>query len=130
MYSQTTHNIAVSVRPMFLEDESNPVDHQYVWAYCVRIDNQGKDPVQLKRRYWNITDAEGHVQEVKGDGVVGEQPKLLPGQSYEYVSGTPLATPSGLMFGHYEMETDAGEVLTVGIPAFSLDSPYEKLQVN
>jgi ApaG protein len=130
MYQQATENIFVTVRPIFLDDQSNHLTHEYVWAYCVRIENKGSRSVQLKRRYWSITDAVGRHQEVRGDGVVGEQPLLNPGQAYEYVSGTPLATPSGMMVGHYEMEADNGDILTVAIPAFSLDSPFEKNIIN
>ncbi len=130
MYSETTHSITVTVEPTFLEDRSSPADHHYVWAYKVRIENKGGETVQLRRRYWRITDAIGRVQEVRGPGVVGEQPILHPGQSFEYTSGTPLKTPSGIMVGTYDMETRDGRSFAVAIPAFSLDSPHQKVKLN
>lgn len=130
MYSETTKGITVTVRPVFLEDQSSPADNHYVWAYRVRIENHGTETVQLKRRHWRITDALGRVQEVQGAGVVGEQPVLHPGETYEYTSGTPLPTPSGIMGGTYEMETEAGGRFDVAIPAFSLDSPHERIRLN
>ena len=93
VYALTTRSITVLVEPEFLEDQSDPEEHRFVWAYHVRIENQGAQTVQLKSRYWRITDEMGHVQEVTGAGVIGEQPMLSPGQSFEYTSGTPLATP-------------------------------------
>lgn len=125
MYSATTHSIVITVEPYYLDDESEPGDHRYVWAYKVRIENKGGDTVQLKSRYWRITDSRGRIQEVRGEGVVGEQPVLAPGESFEYTSGTPLGTPSGIMVGRYYMETPDGRGLEVDIPAFSLDSPDE-----
>lgn len=130
MYSETTRGITVTVQPVFLEDQSSPAESHYVWAYRVRIDNNSGDTVQLKRRHWKITDALGRIQEVEGAGVVGEQPTLAPGASYEYTSGTPLTTPSGIMMGSYQMESDEGEVFDVSIPAFSLDSPHEVHRLN
>ncbi|MEM1140282.1 MAG: Co2+/Mg2+ efflux protein ApaG [Pseudomonadota bacterium] len=118
-------DIIVSVEPTYLEERSEPVDDYYVWAYRVKIRNDGDQVVRLRSRYWRITDAQGRVQEVQGFGVVGEQPVLQPGDTFEYTSGTPLNTPSGIMSGNYHMETLDGEVFTVRIPAFSLDSPYE-----
>jgi ApaG protein len=130
MYTKTTQGIVVTVQPFYLEDQSSPSDNHYVWAYRVRIENKGTRTLQLMRRHWIITDGIGHVQEVKGPGVVGEQPVLRPGDGYEYTSGTPLPTPSGIMHGSYEMEDEAGEVLEVVIPAFSLDSPHERPRLN
>jgi ApaG protein len=125
MYEQTTHQIRVTVKTFYLEDQSSPSDNHFVWAYQVRIENQGAETVQLRRRHWRITDALGRVQDVRGPGVVGEQPVLKPGGSFEYTSGTPLPTPSGIMVGTYEMETKRGTTLEVAIPAFSLDSPHQ-----
>jgi uncharacterized protein affecting Mg2+/Co2+ transport len=88
------------------------------------------EPVQLKSRYWKITDSLGRTQEVRGEGVIGEQPIIPPGESYEYSSGTPLSTPSGIMVGSYYMETGDGRTLEIDIPAFSLDSPEERSQVH
>lgn len=130
MYSQTTQAICVTVQPIYLEDQSSPAEGHYVWAYQVRIENQGNRTVQLRRRHWRITDARGRTQEVRGDGVVGEQPVLRPGESFEYTSGTPLPTPSGIMVGSYTMESEAGEVFDIAIPAFSLDSPHEAVRLN
>ncbi len=130
MYSSTTGSITVTVEPVYLEDQSEPDENHYVWAYHVRIENNGKQTVQLRTRYWQITDGRGRVQEVRGDGVVGEQPVLEPGDVFEYTSGTPLATPSGIMVGSYKMKTGDGDLLSVDIPAFSLDSPYERMRLQ
>ncbi|HUN49009.1 MAG TPA: Co2+/Mg2+ efflux protein ApaG [Stellaceae bacterium] len=130
MYSATTRSIKVTVKPFYLEDQSSPAENHYVWAYHVRIENKGGETVQLRRRHWRITDALGRMQEVKGSGVVGEQPILAPGGSFEYTSGTPLPTPSGIMVGSYEMETKAGESFDVAVPAFSLDSPHQPIRLN
>lgn len=130
MYKTTTRNIEVTVEPYFLDDQSDPLESRYVWAYHVQIENHGAQEVQLKSRYWRITDAMGRVQEVRGDGVIGEQPVLKPGEAYEYTSGAPLSTPSGVMVGRYMMATDAGDSFEVDIPAFSLDSPHEDRSVN
>jgi ApaG protein len=129
-YSATTRSIKVVVKPFFLEDQSSPPEDHYVWAYHVRIENHGPETVQLRRRHWRITDALGRMQEVKGAGVVGEQPILKPGEAFEYTSGTPLPTPSGIMVGSYEMETRSGESFLVRIPAFSLDSPHQPVRLN
>jgi ApaG protein len=96
----------------------------------VRIDNGGAETVQLRNRYWRITDSLGRIQEVRGPGVVGEQPILHPGESFEYTSGTPLKTPSGIMVGTYQMEAQGGERFDIAIPAFSLDSPHQAIRLN
>ncbi|WP_137181060.1 Co2+/Mg2+ efflux protein ApaG [Roseomonas sp. AR75] len=125
-YSTKTRSIRVSVRAFFLADQSEPERAHYVWAYRVTITNEGKETVQLLRRTWQITDGQGRTQQVHGEGVVGEQPVLEPGQNFEYTSGTPLATPSGFMRGSYHMiVTATGEAFDVAIPAFSLDSPHQ-----
>jgi len=126
MYSKTTKDVTVTVLPTFLEEQSNPDERHYVWAYRVTIENGGSKTIQLRSRYWKITDSNGVVQEVEGEGVVGEQPVLSPGESYEYTSGTPLNTPGGIMFGTYKMENTDGTSFVVEIPAFSLDSPHQK----
>lgn len=123
MYSETTNNIRITVRPSYLEEQSNPDDGRFFWAYAVTIENLGAETVQLRTRHWRITDAHGRMTEVKGDGVVGEQPVLQTGQHFEYTSGTPLDTPSGIMVGTYGMVTAAGESFDAVVPAFSLDSP-------
>ena len=130
MYYAVTREIRVDVEPIYLEEQSEPDDGQFVWAYRVQIENEGPETVQLLTRYWHITDGLGRIQEVRGAGVVGEQPVLNPGESYEYTSGTPLPTPSGIMKGTYQMKTTAGEKFDIEIPAFSLDSPHESRQVN
>ncbi len=129
-YSSETRAIVVSVDPIYLDEQSSPSDEHYVWAYQVRIENAGAETVQLINRHWKITDAMGRLQEVRGEGVVGEQPTLKPGEAFEYTSGTPLPTPSGIMVGSYEMETTSGERFDVDIPVFSLDSPYQTGRVN
>jgi ApaG protein len=124
MYRAVTRNIQVTVSPTFLEAESSPEDDRFFWAYTVEIVNLGSETVQLKTRYWQITDAHGRVQEVRGEGVVGKTPLLRPGERFEYTSGCPLATPEGIMAGHYHMVTSDGEAFAVTVPAFSLDSPH------
>jgi ApaG protein len=127
----TTRGIQVTVRSFYLEDQSAPEEARYVWAYRVEIRNQGRETVQLLKRSWHITDALGRTQQVHGDGVVGEQPVLEPGETFEYTSGTPLATSSGFMRGQYHMvATTTGEPFDVEIPAFSLDSPHGRLTLN
>ncbi len=123
-YQTTTNDILVTVRTFFLEDQSSPEESKWVWAYQVRIENQGRESVQLLRRTWRITDAHGRMQVVQGVGVVGEQPVLEPGDAFEYTSGTPLETASGFMVGAYHMIlTTSGEAFDIAIPAFSLDGP-------
>ncbi|MBV8591892.1 MAG: Co2+/Mg2+ efflux protein ApaG [Acetobacteraceae bacterium] len=130
-YAATTRGIRVSVRSFFLEDQSQPEEGHYVWAYSVKIENCGREPVQLLRRTWHITDALGRTQEVKGAGVVGQQPVLDPGEVFEYTSGTPLDTPSGFMAGAYHMVvSSSGEEFDVQIPAFSLDSPHQPGRIH
>ena len=123
MYNALTRSIAVSVEPFFVEDQSKPDEQRWVFGYRIKIANQGQETVQLVARHWRITDAIGRMIEVKGEGVVGEQPRLEPGGSFEYTSGTPLATPTGMMLGSYRMVTEAGETFDVRIPPFSLDAP-------
>jgi ApaG protein len=130
LYSQTTESIRVTVQPHYLEDQSAPAESHYVWAYQVEIANLGASTVQLLNRYWHITDASGRVQEVRGAGVVGEQPVLPPGGRFQYTSGCPLSTPSGVMVGHYEMSGEGGQRFEVAIPAFSLDSPHQAVNLN
>jgi len=129
-YVKETNAIRVSVNPTFLEDQSSPTDDHYVWAYHVRIQNGGAQTVQILNRHWRITDAMGRQQEVKGRGVVGEQPVLKPGESYEYTSGVPLTTPSGIMFGSYEVDDGSGGTMQIAIPAFSLDSPHQARRLH
>ena len=129
-YLAITRGIAVSVEPVYLEARSSPGSSQYFWAYRVAVENQGMETVQLLSRHWMITNARGELNEVKGPGVVGEQPVLKPGESFEYTSGAPLDTPWGLMGGSYQMETESGERFDIEIPTFSLDSPGQGMVVN
>jgi len=130
-YVAITKGITISVRPFYLDDQSRPEESHYLWAYRVRIENRSEVTVQLLKRTWRITDARGKVQMVHGEGVVGEQPVIKPGSAYEYKSGTPLPTPSGVMAGVYHMiETGSGESFDATIPAFSLDSPHQSRSVH
>ncbi|GAA5265353.1 ApaG protein [Acidiphilium sp. MT5] len=130
-YVAETAGIRVAVRSFFLADQSRPDQQHFIWAYRVRIENRSNLAVQLLARTWRITDARGAVQIVHGDGVIGEQPVLDPGESFEYTSGTPLKTPSGFMTGHYHMiVADSGEKFDVAIPPFSLDSPFDLHQLH
>jgi ApaG protein len=129
-YEAITHGISVAVRPVYLAERSDPRNGHYFWAYTVTIANRGERAVTLRTRHWRITDGHGRLQRVDGPGVVGEQPRIEPGDQFEYTSGCPLGTPSGFMAGHYTMETDAGESLDVQIPNFSLDRPGEGRTVN
>ncbi len=129
-YLAITRGIAVSVEPAYLEANSSPANSQYVWAYRVTLENQGHETVQLLSRHWMITNARGELHEVKGPGVVGEQPVLKPGESYQYTSGCPLNTPWGMMGGSYQMESESGERFDIEIPTFSLDSPGQGAVVN
>ena|SRR5579863_10224901 len=125
MYSTITQNIQITVETEFVPERSDADEATFFWAYTIEIANQGAHTVQLTARHWKITDAKGRLEEVKGPGVVGEQPVLKPGESFRYTSGCPLSTSSGIMTGTYRMVTDAGEVFDAMIPVFSLDSPYE-----
>jgi ApaG protein len=130
MYRAVTRNIEVTVVPKFLPDRSDPDRRDFFWAYTIEIVNKSAATVQLKTRHWRITDALGRVQEVRGAGVVGEEPVLDPGQSFEYTSGVPLPTSSGFMAGSYGMVTSDGERFEIEIPAFSLDSALGARTLN
>jgi ApaG protein len=126
MYRAVTRDIRVTATPQYLPDRSSAEDGRFFWAYTIEIVNLGTATVQLKSRHWKITDAHGNMQEVRGPGVVGEQPVLKPGERFEYTSGVPLTTPTGLMAGSYQMVSESGENFDVEIPVFSLDSPHGK----
>ena len=128
-YEAVTENIVVRVRPTYLPQQSDPDGRRWVWAYAIEIENLRPEAVQLLARHWTITDALGRVVEVRGAGVVGEQPVIPPGGVHRYASGCPLPTSSGSMVGAYSMADAAGRVFTVAIPAFSLDSETPR-QVN
>ncbi len=130
MYSEVTRAISVSVDPFFVEEQSEPAEGRWVFGYRVVIENTGPEPVQLMSRYWRIVDGQGRLLEVRGDGVVGEQPLLEPGGRFEYTSGTPLPTPTGIMTGTYQMLGADGLWFDVEIPAFSLDAPGSRGAVN
>jgi ApaG protein len=130
MYRALTRKIEVTVTPRFLSDRSSPANNYFFWAYTIDITNLGAETVQLKTRHWRITDATGKLQEVRGPGVVGDEPVLKPGESYEYTSGVPLPTPSGFMVGSYGMITDTGEHFDIDVPAFSLDCSYAERTIN
>ena len=130
MYRALTRNIQVTVEPVYLPDRSEPDDGVHVWAYSVDIVNLGLEMVTLRSRHWKIIDGEGRLEEVRGDGVVGEQPTLGPGERFEYTSGCPLRATSGVMSGSYRFETVDGETFQVTIPAFSLDIPGGVRSVN
>ena len=130
MYRATTHKIQVTVKPRFMSERSSPERGQFFWAYTIEIANNGNRTVQLKTRYWQITDAAGRVQEVRGAGVGGELQALAPAESFEYTSGVPLPTPSGFMVGRYGMVTDNGENFEIEVPAFSLDSAESGRTIN
>ena len=129
-YTAITREIAVSVEPTYLDERSSPHTSQYFWAYRIIIENQGTETVQLLSRHWMITNSRGELTEVKGPGVVGEQPTLKPGESHEYTSGVPLNTPSGMMGGAYQMESESGERFDIEIPTFSLDLPNSSQLLN
>ncbi len=130
MYSAKTNGVHVDVEPIYLEDESDPDDSQYFWAYSIDIRNDRDETVQLLSRHWVITDGTGMREDVRGLGVVGEQPMIEPGHSFSYTSGCPLTTPSGIMAGTYQMASADGQMFTVNIPAFSLDVPNQSRVIN
>src|SRR6201999_2233944 len=130
MYRAVTRKIEVTVTPRFVAERSSPNNGYFFWAYTIDITNLGEQTVQLKTRHWRITDGQGRLQEVKGPGVVGEEPVLKPGESFEYTSGVPLPTPSGFMAGSYGMASVGGEAFEIAIPTFSLDSPDSGRTIN
>jgi ApaG protein len=123
MFVARTRDIEVKVTPRFLPERSSADKRYFFWSYTIEITNHGAETVQLESRHWKITDALGRLQEVRGPGVIGEQPVLAPGASYEYTSGVPLTTDSGFMAGTYTMASESGERFDIEIPAFSLDTP-------
>ena len=130
-YRAVTRSIEVTVTPRFIAERSSPDNGYYFWAYTINIINRSEETVQLKTRHWRITDATGKQQEVDGPGVVGEQPVLKAGESFEYTSGVPLPTPSGFMRGTYGMvRTENGGSFEIEIPAFSLDYSASGRTVN
>ncbi len=130
MYRAVTRQIEVTVEPNFMPDRSSAEHSRYFWSYTIVITNSGAETVQLRTRHWIITDALGRQQEVRGEGVIGEQPVLAPGEHFEYTSGVPLQTASGFMTGRYQMVTESGERFEIDVPTFSLDSPDNKRVLN
>ena len=129
-YTAETEGVVVRVRPSYLAAQSDPAAGRWVWAYQIEIVNLTGSPVQLVARRWTITDAYGHVEEVRGQGVVGEQPVIAAGASYAYASGCPLPTDSGAMVGAYLMTDAEGRDFEAEIPAFSLDTPNARRTMN
>ena len=124
------YNVKVFVESTYLEDHSDPYEDSYLWSYKVIIKNNEKEQIKFISRHWKIFDSNGNFREVKGKGVVGEQPTIEPGDKFEYTSGTPLTTSSGFMEGTYEMQNDNGNTFDVQIPQFSLDTPFENNKLN
>ena len=129
-YHLNSNGIAITVRPRYAPEHSDPAEPRYVFIYHIRIENEGERTVQLRWRHWYIHDDVAGESEVQGEGVVGEQPVLAPGASFEYTSGVPLPTPSGFMSGTYGMTSVSGERFEIEIPAFSLDGPDSKRTIN
>ncbi len=127
LFEEVTRFIRVGVYTHYLEEQSDPEQGRYVWAYQISICNEGDETVQLLNRYWKITESSGEAIEVRGEGVVGEQPVIKPGDIYRYTSGTPLKSSSGFMVGSYEMLNEAGETFDVSVPSFSLDIPQARI---
>jgi ApaG protein len=119
-----TKGVRVTVESQYLPEQSHPMSQRYVFAYTVRIANEGDQIVQLRSRHWVITHGDGHVEEVRGPGVVGEQPRLPPGHGFQYTSGCVLTTPRGTMHGSYQMEPESGEEFDVEIAEFALEMPF------
>lgn len=120
----TTRGVRVSVLSEYAPDRSRPGQQQWFFLYTITITNEGEEPVQLISRHWIITDGSGHVEEVKGPGVVGQQPQLGPGESFTYTSGCPLTTPFGKMEGTYQMVTKSGQSFDATVAPFTLSEPY------
>jgi ApaG protein len=130
MYRAVTRQIEVTVEPNFLPERSSIDRGQYFWSYTIVITNSGHETVQLRTRHWIITDAIGRKEVVRGEGVIGKQPVLAPGERFEYTSGVPLKTASGFMTGRYQMVSETGEHFEIDVPTFSLDSPDSKRVLN
>lgn len=129
-YSLVTEDVRVSVKTNFVDDQSDINQNLWVWAYHILIENNRDEAIQLIDRYWKITDETGHIQEVKGSGVIGQQPVIKPKNSFQYSSGTPLSKPSGFMNGEYNMICERNKSFKIIIPTFSLDSPFKKIILN
>lgn len=130
IYEARTRDILVRVTPTYIPEASNPAENQYSWSYTVEIENHGTETVQLVARHWIITDAMNRIEEVRGEGVIGEQPVLKAREAYRYSSGCPLKTSTGAMRGTYQMITEAGDVFDAQIPEFSLHMPEAVKRMN
>lgn len=130
LYTLETESINISVKPQFLESESNPVEYEYIWLYHVAIENKGHNNIQLISREWRITDSNGLTQIVQGEGVIGVQPIIKPEKSFEYTSSVRLSTPSGVMYGKYIMQDHEMKNFNADIPFFSLDSTEQIARPN
>jgi ApaG protein len=130
VYSLTTNNILIKSKPEYLDSESIPEERHYIWSYHITIENMGKEIIQLINRYWHITDGNGIVQEVRGAGVIGLQPVILPNEVFEYVSSVSLSTPTGIMHGYYQFQKNDKTSFTSQIPVFSLDSTEQLKRPN
>jgi ApaG protein len=131
VYEQCTGDIVIRAEPEFQLARSEPDRGRYVWTYTIEIENRGRESVQLLSRHWRITEANGLVHEVRGEGVIGQQPVIEPGEAFRYTSFCPLSAPSGVMVGSYDMiETETGAEFSVAIPPFALDSPFAAKLAN
>lgn len=130
VYEARTRDILVRAAPIYQASQSDPAQNRFTWTYTIEIENHGTETVQLVSRHWIITDALNRVEEVKGPGVVGDQPTLKPREAYRYISACPLTTSSGAMRGSYQMVTDGGEIFDAEIPEFSLHMPDAVKRVN
>ena len=131
MYELETEGVLVRVAPEFLPHESEAADGRFVWAYTIEIENRSPRRVQLVARYWRITELSGLTHEVHGEGVIGQQPAIAPGETFQYTSACPLSSPSGIMGGYYEMRDLDGDVgFIVTVPSFALDSPHASNRPN
>ena len=130
LFESRTKDVIVRVEPEYLPDQSSPKESRFIWAYTVEIDNQSASDLRVTGRYWHIADSRGQVQEVRGQGVVGEKPVVRAGESFRYTSGAPLSAPSGMMSGSYRVEAEGGESFDIAIPTFVLDSPHRPALFN
>ena len=129
-YKSNTSGIEVRVKPEYVISRSSFLEDMFIWAYHIKIKNRSDTTFQLVSRYWKIIDEKGGIQEISGEGVIGEQPILTPGSNFYYSSGVNLSYPSGIMYGHYIMKKESNQIINVKIPTFSLDIPNAKITVN
>jgi ApaG protein len=131
VYEQITGDIVIRVEPEFQPDHSEPASNRYVWTYTIEIENRGRGSVQLLSRHWRITDANGLTHDVRGEGVIGQQPVIEPGETFRYTSFCPLSAPSGLMIGAYDLiDSATGAPFAAAVAPFALDSPFGSKRVN